>query len=162
MWNIRKARIAGIPISADPAILTELSKEEKEAIASVIEDGNSKSIRDLLEDGNMPLKDIRAELEEAVRLYNVKISRVSGSDVTYSFDLSGASSSIKNSVVTAKVTVDVSEMALSGAAFDATFDEENLKGTASLELDISYKASVAKISAKDKEEAVSFDPTLNE
>ena len=136
--------------------LMVFSDEEKETIKSLLEEQNNSSLRAILENRNIELKDIRAELEDAVRLYNIKITRVSGSDVTYSFNLSSLFAK-KGMTLDAQITVDVSEMALSSAKIVISFDDENIKGDASFDIDINYKANIGKLSDSEKEEALEYE-----
>ena len=136
----------------------ELTREEKEAISDLLNNGSKDSLRSLLNNLNIDLNDIRAELEEAVRNYNIKISRVSGSNVTYNFDLSNLLKDDKRKIE-ASVTIDVSEMALTSAKVKVIFDTDNLKGEISLDLECSFKANVEKLSDAEKEEALDYEET---
>ena len=61
-----------------------------------------------------------------------------------------------NTISALSYIYNVAEVSFVGASVKAELNEDEVKGTASLTLEVNYKASVAKISSADKEKAVDF------
>ena len=132
----------------------KLSDEEKDQIISTMNESGDKSVRDILENSNVPLKELRAQIEDFVKDSGLVISNVSGGDVTYSVDLSNELGKNTQSKILLDVTIDVSEVALVSAKLSADLKEIDATGTANIELSVSYKAKVSTISNDDKTSAV--------
>ena len=131
----------------------KLDDDAKEALEAL---QGGKKLKELLEEEKVDLKALRAQIEEIVKEYGIKITKVKGGEVTYSADLGKeAFGETSESKLEVSVTVNVAEISLAGLSVKADIKEgENVNGTAEATLEVSYKAKVAKISDSDKEKAV--------
>ncbi len=136
----------------------KLTEEQKADLDAVLKGESQKTLKQLLEENGAKLEDLKAELDAVVKELGLTITKVKGGEVTYSADVSKKAFDNENpkSKLTVDVTVNVAEVSFVGASVKAELNEDEVKGTASLTLEVNYKASVAKISSADKEKAVDF------
>ena len=130
--------------------LDDDAKETLEALQG------GKKLKELLEEEKVDLKALRAQIEEVVKEYGIKITKVKGGEVTYSANLGKeAFGETSESKLEVSVTINVAEISFAGVSVKANISEgEKVNGTAEATLEVSYKAKVAKISDSDKEKAV--------
>ena len=120
--------------------------------------GEEKTLKDLLNDAGVNVKELRAQIDSIVKELGITVSKVSGSEVTYKIDLSTIR---KNSIVDLFITIDVSDVSLVGMKASMTFNDEELNGTVDARVDIAYKAKVSEIGESDKENAIDGMTLLN-
>jgi hypothetical protein len=124
-----------------------LDKDAQEAIQSYLQGKSDKTFKELLPDET--LEGLKEDIKEFVEKNGVKISKVSGSKVTYSFVV--ATDNRRNDIVL-DITFDVSNDKFAGIKL--TYNQE--KATEYFEATIKYSASVNTISSSEKEKAIDY------